>query len=154
MRELAELQIDYDEAAEPAVKKQQIHSIPLTADAQPALPADEGEVAPELEQKRLQLLDHGVLEVGLRVLVLQRQELYNIRVLDLIVRRNGIVRLRLNALTQHGGLIARQRRALVELRLDLAVKLADGPAATQGFGLVKRAGLRVLDRQKPGVVRP
>lgn len=51
--ELADLQVDDDEAAQAAVEEQQINAEPLVPDAQAPLPADEGEVAAQFEQKAL-----------------------------------------------------------------------------------------------------
>jgi hypothetical protein len=48
--ELAELQIDDDQAAELAVEEEQVDSIPLVADAQPFLPADKRKVAAQFQQ--------------------------------------------------------------------------------------------------------
>ena len=55
VRELAELEVDDDQAAQAPVEEEQVDPVPLVADAQAPLPADEGEVAAELEQERLEL---------------------------------------------------------------------------------------------------
>jgi hypothetical protein len=49
MGKLADFQIDDEETAQAAVKKYQIDSIPLAANAQPFLPADERKVSAQLE---------------------------------------------------------------------------------------------------------
>ena len=49
MGKLAEFEIDDDETAQTAVKKYQIDSIPLAANAQPFLPANERKVSAQLE---------------------------------------------------------------------------------------------------------
>jgi hypothetical protein len=61
VRELVELQIDDDEAAQAPVEEQQVDPVPRVADAQPALATDEREVAAELEEKCLQLGDSARL---------------------------------------------------------------------------------------------
>ena len=50
--ELADLQIDDDEAAQFAVKEKEIDAIPFPADPQPALAADESKIASQLEAGR------------------------------------------------------------------------------------------------------
>jgi len=47
MRELAELQIDDNQASKSPMEEQQIYSIPRVSDTQAALPANEGEVVAE-----------------------------------------------------------------------------------------------------------
>jgi hypothetical protein len=49
------------------------------------------------------------------------------------------MRLCLAGFLQHGGLIAREGGALIELTRNLAVKLADTAAATERLTLVKAA---------------
>ena len=72
------------------MEEQQVDAIPLVADAQPPLAADEGEVAAEFEQEGFEVADEGVLEVGLGVLVLQAEELEDERVLDFLLGRDGV----------------------------------------------------------------
>jgi hypothetical protein len=67
------------------VEEEQIHPVPGVADAESPLPADEGEVAAELEEEGLEVLDECLLDVGLRVLVLETEELEDIGVLDLLL---------------------------------------------------------------------
>ena len=59
MRQGAELQIDDDEAAQPAMEEQQIDPIPGLVNAHTALPPDEGEPVAEFEQEILQPPDQG-----------------------------------------------------------------------------------------------
>ena len=49
MGELADLEVDYYQAAQPAVKKQQVDAIPLISDANALLPGDKGEPGPQLQ---------------------------------------------------------------------------------------------------------
>ncbi len=53
MGQAAQLQVDDDQAAQPPVEKQKIHSIPRLVDAQATLPADEGESFAQLKQEIL-----------------------------------------------------------------------------------------------------
>jgi hypothetical protein len=48
VRELAELEVDDDEASESSVEEQQIDTIPLVPHTQSVLAPDKGEIAPEL----------------------------------------------------------------------------------------------------------
>ena len=51
MRELAELEVDDDEAAESPVEEEQVDPIPLVSDPEPPLAAGKGEVASQLEEE-------------------------------------------------------------------------------------------------------
>ena len=75
-------------------------------------------------------------------------------VLDLFLGGQGVFGPGLLPLGEHGGLVAGEQGALVELGADLAVELADGPSAAQGFGFVEEACLGLLDREQPDVVGP
>ena len=97
VRELAELEVDDDEAAQPAVEEEQVDAIPLVADAEPPLAADEGEVAAQLEQEALELPDERLLQIALGVLVLQAEELEDEGILDLLLGRDRVPGLRLRA---------------------------------------------------------
>jgi hypothetical protein len=70
VRELAELEINNNEASESPVEKQEINSIPLVPDAQSVLAPDKGEIASELKEESLELAEQSVLKVALRVFVL------------------------------------------------------------------------------------
>jgi hypothetical protein len=118
------------------------------------LPADEREVAAELEKESLKLCDEGSLEIGLAVLVFQVQELEDIGLLDFLLWRDDIVRRRHLPLAEHRRLVPRQSRALKELGSNLAVELAHSPATAKGFGLVEVAGLGASYREQPYIVRP
>lgn len=98
VREFTELQFDDDETAEPSVKKQQVDSVPFVSDAQPTLASDKREIISEFEKECLQLADQGALKLGLGILILKREELENIGILDLLVRCDGIARLPSRAL--------------------------------------------------------
>jgi hypothetical protein len=55
--ELAQLQIDDDQAAQAAVEEQEVNPEPLVADREALLAADKGEVTAQLEQKRFKVVD-------------------------------------------------------------------------------------------------
>ena len=63
--ELDDLQFEGDQAVERPVEEEQVeHEVP-PADLDRVLAADEAEVAAELDQELLELLDQGPLQVGL-----------------------------------------------------------------------------------------
>jgi len=64
--ELADLEVDDDQATEPAVEAEEVDSIPLVTDAQAALAADEGELAAQLEEEGLEVVDERLLQVVAR----------------------------------------------------------------------------------------
>src|SRR5213594_3294660 len=114
-----------------------VDGVPLVADPEAALAADEGEVAAEFEQEGLEVVDERFFQVVLGVLVLEAEELQDQRIAHLVVGREGITGRGLPAPGEHGGLVPGKGGALVELRGDLAVELTDRPAAPQGFGMIE-----------------
>src|SRR5262249_49680754 len=75
MRELADLEVDHHETAQPSMEEQQVDSIPLLTDPEPALASNEGEVTSELQEEGLQMVNECLLEVILGVLVSEAEEL-------------------------------------------------------------------------------
>src|SRR5437899_778669 len=59
--ELADLEVDDDQAPEPAVEEEEVDPVPLVTDAQAALAADEGELAAEFQQEGLEMVDERLL---------------------------------------------------------------------------------------------
>jgi hypothetical protein len=57
------------------VVEDEVHAIPLVADAQAPLAADETEIAAKFQQAVLEMVDQRRFEVGLRILVAQAEEL-------------------------------------------------------------------------------
>src|ERR1700704_584233 len=51
MGELANLEIDHDQASQPPVKEQKVNPVPLGSDSQPLLSGYEGKIIAELQQK-------------------------------------------------------------------------------------------------------
>lgn len=155
MTEPAEFQIQDDEAAQAAMVEQQVHAIPFVVKAQPALAADEGEVVAEFEQEGFELANEAVLQVGLGVFVAQAKEFEDERVADFLVGADGVAGLGLSAFGEHGGLVAREGGAFVELAVHLPLELAHGPAAAQGFGMIKRKRLgRPAAADEQNIMRP
>jgi len=155
MCEPPELQVDDDETAQPTMEEDQVYSIPLIVDPQPALTRDEGEVVAEFEEEVFEVADDGVFELGLGTFIAQTEEFEHERVFNFLLGGQGVTRLGFRALGEEGGFVPRQGSPLVELTVHLAAQLPDGPAAAQGFGVVEverfgRAG--AADEQD--VVRP
>ena len=105
VRELPELQVDDNEAAQSPMKEQEVYTVPLIADTKPTLPPDERKVAAQLKQERFELPDERGLEIRLRVFILEVEKLEDVRFLDLFFRRYQVLGLGDNALAQHGRLV-------------------------------------------------
>ena len=103
------------------MEEQQIDAVPLLTNPQPSLSSDESEVAAKLQQKIFQLLDEGVFQIVLGVLVLQIKELQHIGVFDLFFGRHQITRLRFRSLLDHGSFVLGEQRPLVEFAADLPI---------------------------------
>ena len=80
------------------MEEEQADAVPSVPDAQSSLPTDEGEVAAQLEEERLEVLDEGGFEVGLRVLVPRAEKLEDERILQFLFGEERIGRLALSAL--------------------------------------------------------
>ena len=65
MSESVQFRIDDNEAAQAAVKKHQVDSVPGVTDAQPALATDEGEVPAKLEQEVFEPSNQSLFEIAL-----------------------------------------------------------------------------------------
>jgi hypothetical protein len=105
------------------------------------LAADEREIATELQEEALEVTDECLLDIRLRVLVLESEELQHVRVLDLLLGRDRVVGRGHGALAEHRRLVSGERRALVELAVDLPAKLSNRPPAAQRLGLVEGSGV-------------
>ena len=152
--ELAELQVEDDQAAEPAVEQDEVHAVPLVADAYAPLAGHEGEGIAHFQEKRLHVADDRLLEVALAVLVLEVQELEQVRIAYGLFEGDGVFGPGLLALAQHSRFVARQGGALEELRAYLPVGLPHGPGAANGLVFVEPAGEVVGDGHEVDVVRP
>ena len=152
--ELAELQIEEDQAAQAAMEEEQVHAIPVVADAQAALAADEGEVVAEFEQEAFQMADEGFFQLGLGVFILQVEELQDERIFDSSSGRDGVSRLGLCALREHGGLVPRERGALVELSSRSGDRAGGRTIRRGGLRSGRSRGFRASGRRQEDVVRP
>jgi len=80
--ELADLELDGDEALESAVEKQQIDEILPALDLQAELAADKSEHASHSAEEILDAADQGTLQLALRMLVAQLQKIEGVFVPD------------------------------------------------------------------------
>src|SRR5712692_6903419 len=135
VRELVELEVDDDQATQPTMEEEQVDPVPLVADPQPPLTTHEREVAAQLQQERFQLRDERGFQVGLGILILEREEFEEVGILDLLLRRERIVRRLRRSAAEHRRLVLGEDRALVELAADLAVELSDRPATSKRLRL-------------------
>ncbi len=143
--EFAELQVDGYQAAQPAVKEQEVDVAMAIADGDSELPIDEAEVTAELEQELLQVLDECLLEVPLfegrrRA---ESEELENVRVTEL-----GLGAIVDDAFLCHSQdllAILAQADTLVEHAVALPLELPHGPAFLEAVELVEGAAGRIVD---------
>jgi hypothetical protein len=103
--ELAEFEIDQQQAAQAPVIENQVHPIPFITDTQPLLSSPKGEIASQFKQKSLQAMNKCLFQVTLRILILETKEFEHIRFLNLLSRGDPIFRVGLDALFQHRGFV-------------------------------------------------
>lgn len=85
-RELADLELDGDQAAQASVEEHQIDGEVLVPDLDRVLGSDEAEVASELGDEAAEVIEQRAVEIGLGVTVAQVEELQVVRVLELLDR--------------------------------------------------------------------
>jgi uncharacterized Rmd1/YagE family protein len=107
------------------MEEHQVHPEPLVPDPQPLLSAYKRKFIAEFEQKGFEVPDERILQIAFRVFVLQVEKFQQQRIADFLIGGNGVFRLWGLTLEQHRRFVFRQRCALVKLRVDLAVKLAN-----------------------------
>ena len=89
MRELADLQVDHDQAPQFAMEKQQVDAIPVLVYAQAPLASNESEVIAQFEQEVFEPMDQRGFQIRFRVLVFEAQELQYVGILDGFIQRDG-----------------------------------------------------------------
>ena len=125
------------------------------ADAQSTLTTDEREIAAELHEEGLEMIDEGLLEIGLRVLIVEAEKLEDQGVFHFLVRGYRIVGPRRGTSLEHSGLVLGKSSPLIELRRNLAVELANGPTTSERFGVAEGQGVRRAGpRKQEDVMRP
>jgi hypothetical protein len=73
------------------VEEQQVYTVPLIADAQALLAADESKVAAQFKQEVFEMADQGFLKITFRIFILKSQELKNIGIPDFFIRTHAIL---------------------------------------------------------------
>ena len=86
--------------------------------------------------------DERVFQIAFGVFIFKAKKFEDERIANFFVGGNRITRYGFLTFHQHRGFIFRQCRALVKLRVDLAVKLPNRPAARQRLPRVKLAGVQ------------
>ena len=128
----------------PPVVQQQVHPIPLVADADALLPGHERKARAEFQQKPLQMPDDGFFQIRLAVLVLQVQKLQQIRIANLILQRDRVFRLGMLPPRENHRLTGGMGRSLEKLGADLPIELPHRPPAPDRFCFIEGAGVRLL----------
>jgi len=128
--ELADLEIDNYQAPQTPVEKDKVHSIPGISHAHPFLASYEAEVAAQFQEKRFQVENQGFFEIGFRIFVLQIKKFENKGILYLLFGRHKIFGDGAPATGESCGIVLRQSRSFVELRIDLTPQLAYRPTAS------------------------
>jgi hypothetical protein len=124
---LSKLQVDNDKAVEPTMEKEEVNSVPFVANPQTTLTTDKSEVAPQFQKKAFQLLDEGLLQVTLRVFILQAKEFKYERVFNFFLWANCVPRYRDGAFSQKSSFVAGKSGAFVELTVYLPFELLNRP---------------------------
>ena len=90
------------------MEEEEIDPEPLVPDTQPPLAANEREVAAELQQEALEVVDQGGFQLGLAVLVAQPEELQDERVLDGFLCEDFVRALFAGTVPPESGVVSRQ----------------------------------------------
>src|SRR5450432_2570785 len=90
--ELAGVELDNDEAAEPQVEEEEVDVEVLASDLEVHLAAHEREADAELEEEVAHVLEQAALEVPLLRVGAQREEVEDVRVLQGLLREVGVGR--------------------------------------------------------------
>jgi hypothetical protein len=108
----ADLEIDGYEATQATMEEQKAYEMMAPSHCDAILPSQEGEVAAKLQQKFLEVIDHGTLQIGLRVCLSFRQakNLEHVRVAHVRCRR--VEQPALIGKGEHGLSVTRQADAL------------------------------------------
>jgi len=80
--ESSALEVDDDEAAQLAMKKQQIDAIPFIADAEAALASDKSEIAAKFSQETFEMQNERFFNFGLGILIFEAEKFEHVRIFD------------------------------------------------------------------------
>jgi len=84
VRELADFEIDNDQATQSPMEEQQVDTIPFRADAEPSLAPNKCEVIAEFQEKSFEFVDERIFEIRFRVLILKVEEFQDEWISDLV----------------------------------------------------------------------
>ena len=90
MGEPTDLQIDVNQAAQTAVEKGEVHSMPFVPGPSPSLPGNERGIISEFQEELFQAVDQSVFQGAFGVLILKAKELQHHWVFDFFLSR-GLV---------------------------------------------------------------
>ena len=71
--------------------QEQVDPIPGVADTNPFLPGDERESGPHFQQEPFEMPDQGLFKLAFAVLVLEVEELQQVRVAQLVLDRHRVL---------------------------------------------------------------
>ena len=150
--ERPELEVDQHVALEDAVVEDQVDEVVVVVEGDALLPRLEAKAAAHLDQKGLQVVDDGLLQVALSVPrpLLQPQKLQHVGVLHHVGDRE---RLRARVRRQHRGLVRGQARALVEQRVQGPLQRAHRPVVLDRLHFVEGAVQRRVEFEQLDEVR-
>jgi len=154
MRELVELEVDQDVAAQQAVVKDEVHIKMVFIESETFLPRLEKKALAQFQQKMFEPDDDGGFQVVLGVFrfLIQPEKLQHVGLLQNVLRpRDDLAFTR--QLT-HGRLAAAQCQALIKAGGHLALQFGDGPAFRCGLDLVETAFAGIFDGEEQDIVGP
>ena len=151
--ELADFQIDEDEAFQEVVIEDEIDEEFVILEDDPLLPGDEGEAASHFEKEGLEVVHDGLLEFGFvqTGAIGEAEEFENGGGFE---NAGGIVGGGLALLAEHAFLVAAGEEALVIEAMNLALEFTNIPPGGHCFLLVKFAGFGFLHAHDGAVVGP
>ncbi|MDB6006162.1 MAG: hypothetical protein JWR15_3149 [Prosthecobacter sp.] len=144
MRELVELEVDDDVAAEEAVVEDEIDEVVVFIEGEALLAGFEEEAFAEFEEEVFEAVDDGLFEVvfGVAGLVFKAEEFQDEGLFQQVLGPDDD--LALAGEFADAFFVAAESEALVKAGGFLALELGDGPAGVGGFDFVEAAFVGVL----------
>lgn len=154
--ERADFQIEQHVAAQAAVVENEIDAVVLVADGDAKLPRLETEAGAEFEKETLHVIEERGFEIVLRVggPVGEAGEFEDVGIADEIFDGRGRFGGLFPRAGDDGAFVFGEAGALVELRTDLPLELANGPGAEEAFVFVECALPRIVEAEDIDQVRP
>ena len=145
MRELVELQVDDQIAAQEPVVEDEVEEVVVAVEGEALLPSLKEEAFAQLQEEFFEVRDDGGFEIGFGVtgLLVETEEFEDERILqDVFGLRDDLP---LAGEAFYAGFVAAEGEALVEGGGFLAAEFGERPAFVGGFNLVKAALVGVFD---------